>query len=245
MTGDLEETICELPRIEAGDIEADCLPLTVTDVPEVNCSCCTKCCNDNGQCASTVESGSMRRCVGLIDAVEAAGNLTCTCDEFSDGGPPNPAGQSPSVDLRCVWQDEQCTSCNESGGICATNLVIGGIFYEDTDKNLVGASGYTEFQYISGQSETIYFEYGSSTFTGRWCQFAVDGQRCASCSYALCNDNSNAHVIDCSNIMLNGTVPTTYNGCRATGNDLGVFDAIYVYENKLDACTLELGGLED
>mmetsp|Transcript_59984 Transcript_59984/g.147470 ORF Transcript_59984/g.147470 Transcript_59984/m.147470 type:complete len:215 (-) Transcript_59984:294-938(-) len=213
----------------------------------------------------------MRRCLGLMDVVEgeySPTHIVCTCAEVSFDSSPNPAGQSPSVDLRCVWQDEQCTSCNAASGVCATNSVIGGIFYDDNENRLVGASSYTEFHYITGQNRknnntTIHFEYGSSAFDGNWCQFSIDGQLCGRCSYGKCNDNYDAHIIDCTNIIdiiillddddddnnddetkknkiMVTTTTTTYNGCETNGNNLGVFDAVYMYENKLNTtCSLE------
>ena len=102
--------------------------------------------------------------------------------------------------------------------------------------------------YVWPTNETIYFEYGSLSASGRWCKFVVNEQLCSKCSYGLCNDNSIAHVIDCSNALLDEQLiqsVTTYNGCQADPSNLGVFDAIYVYENNLDTCSLELGGLED
>ena len=248
LTGDIDQVVCGNPRLDVGDFEADCLPLYPSAIPEITCSCCSKCCNDFGECVSTRESESMGRCLGLIDVVEEVGNITCSCYEYSNDEPPNPVGQSLAVNLRCDWQEEQCESCNEANDVCATNTVIGGMFHADSAGNFIGGSSYTEFRYTSGRNETIYFEYGSSSTSGRWCKFVVNEQLCSKCSYGLCNDNSIAHVIDCSNTLLNEQATqsvTTYNGCQADPNSLGVFDAIYVYENNLDACSLELGGLEN
>lgn len=246
LTGDLDQVICELPRIGIGYFEADCLPSSSFGGPEINCTCCSVCHNDDGQNETTGKSESQKACESFMDFGEGGSTLTCTCSDVADREPLNPAGQYPSVKLNCTSIVDQCLSCNEDGDICATARGVGGFFYEDIDGGYAGISTYTEFQYVTGQSEKIVFEYADDLITGTWCQFAVNDQYCNSCSYALCNDSIEAHIIDCSNIFPENStqIAAIYNGCKAERENLGVFDAVYVYESKLSTCSVNMGGLE-
>ena len=159
---------------------ADCAPVGEVGDPEVNCPCCTTCCNDEGVCVNDrfkeceITNNVFTDELGFW--YDERRNTTCTCNE---DGTEQFCYDDPAT---------TCLSCNSDGSICALNKRYG----------LTNAGWQTTFEYVKGRpiNETITFQWDYESD----CMVTVNGQLCQSCFEASCDDGFSAFNVFCDNI---------------------------------------------
>ena len=173
------------------DITADCGGAT----PEVDCPCCSKCCDDlTGECS--VNLPVICDIVGLSFAHEHGSNFderretVCECKD--DG-----------YTLSCT--DTACPSCNLDGTVCALNTEYGYIFDDEGDR----IAWKNTFDYVTPdlQGTSLFFEkftYGEDSLLG--CRVSVNGEECRACSLQACADDFIGYRVECDNVEGVGNV---------------------------------------
>lgn len=185
ISGGLEETFCNQSGLSI-EIEADCHG----DVPEVECSCCTTCCED-GDCFLN----SLSVCELYANSFELRddGDRESQCDCSEDGS-----------NVQCT---ESCESCNFEGSICARSLGYGHSFDSETGDIV---SFHNTMQYVKGRNETILYR---KDYAETGCHVEVDGQECRSCDTLTCSGSTlKTFTVDCTNLD-DGFL---FNGCEVT-----------------------------
>jgi Leucine-rich repeat (LRR) protein len=172
VTAGLSTAFCNDETILTTDIHADC----GGDVPEIECDCCTTCC-EGEECELSLIG--MCELAGGGFMIEEERGTSCAC---SEGG----------KTLTC--SDSTCESCNADGSVCVTNNDYGYIFDETTGEPV---SFRNTFQYVKGRDETIVF---SRVFSEEQCEVTVNGEKCDSCSTITCASGYNGYAVQCENV---------------------------------------------
>ena len=189
---------------------ADCGRTT----PEVDCSCCTYCCDGStGDCEGRLlqicEVSASRMALGeVFEKGSTQHESDCTCTE--DGS-----------SFSCVGS--QCQSCSLNGTICGDNMDYGYSFGEDGEI----VSFTTSFQYVKGRTEKIRLESSKNT-TSAECRVYVDDEECSVCQVFRCADEAEGLYVDCTNIVGgDGGFYATCTGAHEEGGVFEVFDMFY------------------
>jgi hypothetical protein len=181
LTGSLDLGFCNQTAVFA-KVEADCGGAT----PEVECSCCTACCDSpSGNCTVNQEAVCFVESSWYVDPngkeyYEGAGTV-CEC-----------GGSENNIDTRTIWScsDPQCQSCNLNGTVCSIN---------EQYRSSVGDGGsrnfQSTFQYVAGRNETIKIEWKDQK-----CEVSVNGEVCNDCYRALCEDGFIGVHVRCDNV---------------------------------------------
>lgn len=203
ITGGLESGFCNQSSLGV-EIQADC----GGDPPEVECSCCTACC-DGDNCALNL--------LGVCEFNEfrfgqdEERNAQCTCSE------------NGSL-LQCT---ESCESCNLDGTVCVRSLEYG-----HTLDSVTGQvdSFFNTMEYVLGRNETVHYfrDYREET-----CEVEVNGEKCRGCGKQTCaGSDLQTFSIDCSNID-GGFM---FGGC--TGGDSGYLELfLFEQPAQTSGCT--------
>ena len=181
--------------------------------PQVDCSCCTICCDDvSGECPWVLQSickqeASITEATPRIADEGYSSERMCTCLE--DGSA-----------YSCV--ESSCPSCSEDGSICAETIEYGQSLMEVG----VPSSESISFQYTKGRTEnvTIHQEFLPS----RDCSVEVNGEICLSCGFStICGDRSTGIEIDCTNVIEGKA--GKFSACGDRGSQGGVFEVLHMY----------------
>jgi len=132
ITGSFDDTICARDS-PVTYLEADC----GGTAPEVNCSCCSVCCNDDaGECEGNPDilcSNDKKK----FELEHEERQEVCEC---LDGG------------SRLLCTDTKCQYCNDDGSVCYIRLGDGGLYgFEVYDESIPTDIGWViEVEYIAG-----------------------------------------------------------------------------------------------
>ena len=208
LSGTLDDIFCIADNPNPVSVSgADC----GGSVPQVECSCCTLCCDDStGDCSVELpQVCAIAAQKVAMEAIVGEGNETSSsvCDCTEDG-----------TSFSCT--DPDCKSCSEDGSVCGINSDYGFTFGED---------GYIvsynmSFQYVKGRNETVTFHGFVETFD---CVVHVNGQQCSGCTTFACNDGSFGLFVDCNNIIPGPG--GLYDTCRESHEDGGVLEVFHMY----------------
>ncbi|CAB9531457.1 LRR receptor-like serine threonine-protein kinase [Seminavis robusta] len=188
LTGSLDPIFCNRSEPPPAMLEADCTVSPLTGQAELECSCCTTCCDDETEeCQMDLES----QCEAKAGQFELEWNdPTCSCTR---GG----------TDLACSGR--QCESCLNDGSICAypkrfgfSSPELNGTINDENLEELY-RFWHCEMQYVKGRNELVSFQYDSSP-EEETCIVSVDGVECNSCNPMVCSSGLETWRIDCTNI---------------------------------------------
>ena len=187
ITGSLDSIFCNQSQaaFDAFDtLKADCNGAP----PEVDCSCCTVCCDDaSGQCSTD----SMAFCERSGNTLEMEFLDYDTLCECLDEG----------YTLACV--DTACQFCSEDGTVCGVDVAWGSTFY---GPDLETSSWYHSFQYVTGRDELITYEVVYGAEPGNYTRHvSINGEECNSVTERQCSNGSFELVIDCENVVEGAT----------------------------------------
>ena len=188
-------------------ISADC---GGTD-PELECPCCTKCCdNSSGECSMEFESvcrideRHFEEESGLM-YIESADTI-CEC-----------TGSGPNTTLSC--SDSNCQSCNRDGTVCSINDK----FHAEFDESGVWDYYNVTFRYVVGRNDTVTFESIRSDDWTSKCKVTVNGELCGYCGKSIvCPDGTDYYEVNCDNLGI-GSVSMCSGGQLDTSGPLAVF----------------------
>ena len=183
-------------------VSADCLG----DDPEVQCPCCSECCDKHGNCHFDIPklcNKTARRWETKLDR-----GLVCECQ---DGG----------YTMSCT---ETCQSCNEDKSICGFNTGFG----FTVDDAGISNSTWSTIRYVAGgelNSTTVLFE--SSSSDEKDCTVSINGEQCHECTRVTCKNNGVTGVsVLCDNIDGVGS----YSPCSDYDDGSGVLN-IFAYQD--------------
>jgi hypothetical protein len=210
LTGSLDDVFCQQPSLILSKIDADCGGLD----PQVECTCCTTCCDpSSGNCTTSEEA------VCLVEKSwhedpngrayhESAGTI-CECNTTGSEG-------NATTTLSC--RDTQCQSCNRNGTVCSINEHYQYSYGEDSKWYNMKST----FQYVVGRNDTVTFEVTVQPDGQPNCEITVNGEVCNRCNWAYCNDESLSVHVECENVKGAGRWEECGGG---SGNDgpLAVF----------------------
>ena len=214
------------------EIWADC----GGEVPEVNCTCCSHCCDDaTGRCeeqASTTEldiTDAEDRCQASASLIadQAANNpIQCTCNETGyvvETEATDATTSNKQLYYRVSCDFAGCPTCNEDSTICGTVNSVDLSFLAVENKwrrELVEV----EFGYYLGRGNAT-LSLTEDVLRNQQV-VTVNGQECTHADWMRCQDGHLGYKIDCSNV-LNISGPKTYDPCWVDQPLGGVLDVFY------------------
>jgi hypothetical protein len=182
LTGSLDLGYCNQTDVFT-KVDADCGGAN----PEVDCSCCTTCCDSSsGNCTLNKEAlcsleTSWFENPNGYEYYEGAGTV-CEC-----------SGSENKTDTTPTWScsDTQCQSCNRNGTVCSIN---------EQYQASIGDDGrlmhfQSTFRYVVGRNDTVKIEW-----TEQICEVSVNGQVCNNCYQAVCPDGFTGVHVRCENV---------------------------------------------
>jgi hypothetical protein len=182
LTGSLDLGYCNQTDVFT-KVRADCGGAN----PEVECSCCTTCCDSSsGNCTLNKEAlcsleTSWYENPNGYEYYEGAGTV-CECP-----------GSGNNTDTTPTWScsDTQCQSCNRNGTVCSINE-----HYQATIGDDGGLMNFqSTFRYVVGRNDTVKIEW-----TEQVCEVSVNGQVCNDCYQAVCQDGFSGVHVRCENV---------------------------------------------
>ena len=201
-------------------------------LPEVNCSCCTLCCDDvSGTCdvdlVQICQVSAQTMAIGKVfgngngngNDVTSENNLPVVCDCQEDG-----------KSFSCSdWECQSCSTKHDGNVICGVNMDYGYQFSDEGD--IVAYS--TSFQYTVGRNELVHMH--RSLENPLQCRVEVNGHKCSDCGVYYCLDDSIGLRIDCSNVAVeqdgvehSGGQYDTCSDLHDEGGVLEVLDMFFV-----------------
>lgn len=226
LTGGFESVFCEEnSALSLPNLSADCGPID----PEVTCSCCTKCCNDNGGCVANVPVICSKMAEQVVDPDQPVEfviiqddvkpvNPSCTCSEIPpSANASSVAGKIPIHRLSCD-ESPECSVCTPDGSVCGRRVNFG----FDWNKNGIWTHQRMGFQYTKGLDDFLLLEFDISAQSPPYVESVfLNGKRCNQLqSEATCIDGKPGFEVDCSNVRP-GAV---YSQCQGIIDDAGVLE---------------------
>jgi hypothetical protein len=147
LTGSLDLGFCDQTAVLT-KIEADCGGAN----PEVECSCCTKCCDSSsGDCTVNKEA---------VCSVETSWYNTPNGHKYYDGAGTVcecNLGSENNNDTTTTWScsDTQCQSCNRKGTVCSINEQYQSSIGDDGGSIIFQST----FRYVVGRNDTVTIEW--------------------------------------------------------------------------------------
>ena len=197
-TGNLDPLICnETTGILASVATADCGLYADPDYPyfvaEVNCTCCTECCDDISGCPyfdTEAPSCELARSLTL----EANPFISCNCTSDMDLLlSPSDSGAATGTTMLCEFAP-LFQYCNSDLTDCAF-----GSFAREYDDSGIYLGEWKRYEYYSGKysGEVVTF---IESINDLQCEVDVNGVGCSSCLRAQCPDFHDTWEVRCDNV---------------------------------------------
>ena len=170
ITGDLDASFCNR-SILTTEIEADCGGVT----PEVDCPCCTSCCDDGDDCELSV----LAICEVKAGFFELEPGRGASCECSPDG-----------TKLTC--SDTTCESCNLDETLCAVNKDYGYALNDTTGDILYFEN---TLEYVAGYVDTTI-----TLLDDTGCKVWVNGEQCRGCGHITCRSGFEGYRVYCDNL---------------------------------------------
>lgn len=184
-TGGFDSAFCNNETDTPPALSSDCGGV----YPQVNCTCCTKCCDDElGTCEEKLDAV----CQGYKDSIELTFDETlgasCTCIDQGEN-------------LVCSFVDD-CQFCNDDKSVCY--FVDDELGYEVESDGVKGI--FVDLQFVVGPvGDHLSLWYNHSS-----CTVHVNDEDCIECGRSKCLNGVERFVVDCRNIQDN----LKWNGCE-------------------------------
>ena len=225
ISGDMDPVFCEDEALAIPKLMADC----GGEPAEVNCSCCTVCCNDvTGSCETNI-AGVCSQTAGQVIDPEQPIELVivqddvkpvdpiCECSEIPpSANQTSVSGKIPVMTLSCN-ESLGCEVCTPDGSVCGQRFVgyswnEGGIW---THQRM-------GFQYTKGFDDFLLLEFDVSAQTPPYPEtMYLNGVKCNEIkSEAVCIDGNPGFEVDCSNVQ-EGAI---YSQCDGLVDDAGILE---------------------
>ena len=216
-TGDVDGIFCNSNETSFGflDVSADCGGAN----PELVCTCCAECCQDELGCPFDTP---LESCLRLRE--QLLGDPYCDC--VAIGGDSLIEGRSnPDVEyfaLTCLAPFYQV--CSEDRTTCA--LLGYGYLFDDFGEI---DSQFFQHEYIRGVHEGRVVR-SLVSFSNTKCEVMMDGQLCSVCRIVFCLDGYYTKEVRCNNVEEGAS----FNGCISFDDNFESFGALQVLDPQYD-----------
>jgi hypothetical protein len=207
ITDGLEAAFCN-KTILMTSIGADC----GGDPPEVNCPCCTKCCQDGDDCDLSVPA----ICKTQAGKFESYPDRRAPCSCTEDG-----------TYLSCT---DTCESCYLVGDVCAVSTNYGYVVNGTTG---VVEEFHNTLEYVTGWENTNITFTAITTAT---CTLHMNGEKYRSCSRFLCSSGFKGYSLYCDYVEGG----SNFNSCEEF-MESGPLQILFTYDpSQVSGCPLLL-----